>query len=81
MSECECTECFYLKTHRKVACSRTAYHCGHPNQASIVEHFKIHRIQKMPGFLGFGTAAFPLKRTPKWCPRKNIASKEVPPDA
>lgn len=44
--------------------------CRNPNKEKITKYFEEHKINKMPGFIGFIKAdgSFPVKRTPKWCP-------------
>lgn len=76
MSVCRCQTCPHLKGTRRVGNSRTAYSCGHPDQAYIEEYFKKNHIQKMPGFLAFGHGQLPMKRTVKWCPEEKKGDQQ-----
>lgn len=71
MNNCECDKCKYCFSYRRV--ETKAFMCYHPNQKYINEYFKNHKIQKMPGFIGFGERFSDVpknKTTPKWCPEK-----------
>lgn len=72
MSKCNCYECDFCKDNRRAGNTRGAYYCKHPNQSYIIDFFKQHKINKMPGFIGFGQKYenYPSnKTTPKWCPK------------
>ena len=76
MNNCECDKCEYCNGCG--AGKRTPFHCKHPNYDYIYEYFKEHKIQKMPGFIGFGEkySDVPVnKTTPKWCPKKMNGEK------
>lgn len=71
MNKCECDKCEYCLGLKHD--TRKGFHCKHPNQNHINDYFKEKKIQKMPGFIGFGEnfADVPKnKTTPKWCPKK-----------
>ena len=71
MKNCECDNCVYCKGHWHN--TRKSFMCCHYNQEYIIDYFKEHKIQKMPGFIGFGDnyATKPKnKTTPKWCPNR-----------
>ncbi|WP_300823032.1 hypothetical protein [uncultured Acetatifactor sp.] len=68
-----CKDCEYCKDFRKVGNTRASFSCEHPNQKYILNYFNEHRIQKMPGFLGYGkpySREVPIKTSPAWCPKK-----------
>ena len=70
MNKCECDRCQYCRGHRHS--TRKGFHCEHPDQKHIDNYFKERKIQKMPGFIGFGEnfSDVPVnKTTPKWCPK------------
>ena len=76
MESCKCPTCFYLLTRHKFGTVRTECRCGHPDKRFIDEFFESHKLQKEPGFICFRhPGEFPLKRTPKWCPRKRSAEE------
>lgn len=71
MNNCECDRCELCSGYRLD--KRKAFHCKHPNQKHIYDYFKEHKIQKMPGFIGFSEKFSDVpanKTTPKWCPKK-----------
>ena len=71
MNNCECDRCEHCKGYRRN--TRKNFHCEHPNQRYIYDYFQEHKIQKMPGFIGYGYAFIGVpdnKTTPKWCPKK-----------
>lgn len=77
MSKCDCMNCEYLGSYKKVGNVRTTYRCRHSDQSYILRYFLEHGIFYAPGFLGFGKEGFPRKTTPKWCPlRKERAEHE-----
>lgn len=69
----KCTECKYCTDYAPIKNTRRAFSCEHPNKDYILDYFKGHRIQKMPGFISFGEpfADKPsIKTSPAWCPKK-----------
>lgn len=53
--------------------TRASFSCEHPDHGYILDYFKKRRIQKMPGFLGYGkpfSGEVPIKTSPAWCPKK-----------
>ena len=78
MNNCECDNCEHCFGYRNS--TRRGFSCNHPNQRYIIDYFHKHKIQKMPGFIGFGEkfATVPKnKTTPKWCPKKSEGESEV----
>ena len=70
MDRCECDKCTYCKGRWHD--TRQGFSCDHPNQMHIIEWFRVKKIHKMPGFIGFGAkfSRVPTnKTTPKWCPK------------
>ncbi|HIW80276.1 MAG TPA: hypothetical protein H9742_01925 [Candidatus Acetatifactor stercoripullorum] len=68
-----CADCEYCKEFRKTGNIRSDFTCEHPDKEYIRKYFKEHKIQKMEGFLGFGTRysrEVPIKTSPAWCPKK-----------
>ena len=72
--KCKCVGCAYCKKYKTNGFgSRYEVHCKTDNQDFINNYFSKHKIQKMPGFIGFeNRGVFPIKRTPKWCPLNNL---------
>lgn len=64
--ECMCIDCPFCKQY-----FTNGRYCNHKNQKYIKKYFKNNNMKKMPGFIGFlkVNSEFPIKRTPKWCPR------------
>ena len=78
MNNCDCDNCEHCFGYRNA--TRRGFLCNHPNQSYIVDYFLKNKIQKMPGFIGFGEkfATVPKnKTTPKWCPKKSDVESEV----
>ena len=78
MAECEnCEFCVKRFTHATIEKRRMAYHCRHNDQKYIEDFFRDKKILKMPGFIGFSKpdGSFPVKNTPKWCPKKVVDQK------
>ncbi|MCX4300521.1 MAG: hypothetical protein OSJ73_26590, partial [Lachnospiraceae bacterium] len=49
------------------------------NQGYIQDYFREKRMNKMPGFLGYGarySEAVPIKTAPAWCPEKRAAKQK-----
>lgn len=75
----KCSGCQHCSGFRRFGNKRTSFTCSHPNQDYIRNYFHEKRMQKMPGFLGYGAKysdAVPIKTAPAWCPEKK-ASKEI----
>lgn len=71
----KCSECDYCSGFRPLRNTRTEFTCIHPDQDYIKNYFHEKRIQKMPGFIGFGARysdAVPIKTAPAWCPEKKV---------
>ena len=74
----KCSGCRHCSGLRRVGNTRTSFTCSHPDQDYIQNYFTQKRMQKMPGFLGYGARysdAVPVKTAPAWCPEKK-APKE-----
>ena len=57
----------------------TSFTCSHPDQGYIQDYFREKRMNKMPGFLGYGarySEAVPIKTAPAWCPEKRAAKQK-----
>lgn len=68
-----CADCEHCKGFRKMGNTRSSFSCEHPDQKYILDYFKDHRIQKMPGFIGYEkpfSGEVPIKTSPAWCPKK-----------
>ena len=66
-----CSNCIHCEEHRRLGNSRSEYTCGHPDKRYILDYFREHHINKMPGFLNFGKPGeIPVKTSPAWCPKK-----------
>ena len=75
----KCSGCQYCSGLRPVGNTRTSFTCFHPNQDYIKDYFHEKRMQKMPGFLGFGAKysdAVPIKTAPAWCPEKKAPEEK-----
>lgn len=71
----KCSGCQHCSGLRPIGNTRTSFTCRHPDQGYINNYFREKRMQKMPGFLGFGARysdAVPVKTAPAWCPKKKI---------
>ena len=71
----KCSECDYCSGFRPLGNTRTEFTCIHSDQDYIKNYFHEKRIQKMPGFIGFGARysdAVPIKTAPAWCPEKKV---------
>lgn len=69
----KCSGCQHCSGLRPIGNTRTSFTCSHPDQGYINNYFREKRMQKMPGFLGFGARysdAVPVKTAPAWCPEK-----------
>lgn len=69
----KCVECEHCREYRKLGNERSEFTCKHPRQRYIIDYFENHRIQKMPGFIGFGERFKDkpsIKTSPAWCPKK-----------
>lgn len=69
----KCSGCQHCSGLRKVGNTRTRFTCSHPDQGYIQNYFHEKRMQKMPGFLGYGARysdAVSIKTAPAWCPEK-----------
>ncbi len=71
----KCSGCQHCSGLRPIGNTRTSFTCSHPDQGYINNYFREKRMQKMPGFLGFGARysdAVPVKTAPAWCPEKKV---------
>lgn len=71
----KCSGCQHCSGLRPIGNTRTSFTCSHPDQGYINNYFREKRVQKMPGFLGFGVRysdAVPVKTAPAWCPEKKV---------
>ena len=71
----KCSGCQHCSGLRQIGNTRTSFTCSHPDQGYINNYFREKRMQKMPGFLGFGARysdAVPVKTAPAWCPEKKV---------
>ena len=71
----KCSGCQHCSGLRPIGNTRTSFTCSHPDQGYINNYFREKRMQKMPGFLGFGARysdAVPVKTAPAWCPKKKV---------
>ncbi len=71
----KCSGCQHCSGLRPIGNTRTSFTCSHPDQGYINNYFREKRVQKMPGFLGFGARysdAVPVKTAPAWCPEKKV---------
>lgn len=69
----KCSACQHCSGFRSLGNTRTSFTCRHPDQRYIENYFHKKRMQKMPGFLGYGARysdAVPVKTAPAWCPKK-----------
>lgn len=69
----KCSQCCHCREYRKFGNTRSEFTCNHPDHDYILNYFYKNKIQKMPGFLGFGekySHTVPLKTSPRWCPEK-----------
>ena len=75
----KCSGCQHCSGLRPVGNTRTSFSCSHPDQGYILDYFREKRIQKMPGFLGYGARysdAVPIKTAPAWCPKKKASEEK-----
>ena len=75
----KCSGCQHCSGLRPVGNTRTSFSCSHPDQGYILDYFREKRIQKMPGFLGYGARysdAVPIKTAPAWCPEKKAPEEK-----
>lgn len=75
----KCSGCQHCSGLRKVGNTRTIFTCSHPDQGYILDYFHERRMQKMPGFLGYGARysdAVPIKTAPAWCPEKKASAEK-----
>lgn len=75
----KCADCGYCKDIRNLGNTRGSFHCEHPDQDYINNYFKEHKIQKMPGFIGFGEKfknVPSIKTSPAWCPKKAVGNNK-----
>ena len=75
----KCSGCRHCSGLRRVGNTRTSFTCSHPDQDYIQNYFTEKRMQKMPGFLGYGarySEAVPIKTAPAWCPEKRAAKQK-----
>lgn len=80
MVECEtCEFCVKYFTHSSSERRRSVYHCRHNNHKYIDDYFRDKKILKMAGCIGFSKkdGSFPVKNTPKWCPKKAVEPHET----
>lgn len=80
MTECEtCEFCVKHFTHSSAENRRRVYHCRHIDQKYIENYFREKGILKMPGCIGFSKpdGSFPVKNTPKWCPKRRQNRNET----
>ena len=77
----KCSECGYCSGFRPQSVTntlgntRTEFTCIHPDQDYTKNYFHEKRLQKMPGFIGFGARysdAVLIKTAPAWCPEKKV---------
>ena len=64
----KCSGCQHCSGLRPIGNTRTSFTCSHPDQGYINNYFREKRMQKMPGFLGFGARysdAVPEKKVPE----------------
>ena len=69
----KCSECNHCSGLRCPGSTSTSFTCSHPDQGYIQDYFREKRMNKMPGFLGYGarySEAVPIKTSPAWCPEK-----------
>ena len=76
---CECENCRYCRKHYvgfSRQSKRTEYYCNHEDQGQIEKYFRERKLLKMPGLIGFSKpdGSFPVKNTPKWCPKKEVTA-------
>lgn len=75
----KCADCEHCTDIRGLGNTRGSFHCEHPNKDYINKYFKEHKIQKMPGFIGFGEkykSVPSIKTSPAWCPKKAGGNNE-----
>ena len=75
----KCSGCQHCSGLRPVGNTRTSFTCSHPDHGYINDYFREKRMQKMPGFLGFGARysdAVPIKTAPAWCPEKKASEEK-----
>ena len=75
----KCSGCQHCSGLRPVGNTRTSFTCSHPDHGYINDYFREKRMQKMPGFLGFGARysdAVPIKTAPAWCPEKRVPEEK-----
>ena len=71
----KCLECNHCSGLRRPGSTSTSFTCSHPDQGYIQDYFREKRMNKMPGFLGYGarySEAVPIKTSPAWCPEKKV---------
>lgn len=71
----KCSMCEYCEETRRYGNSRSEFSCKHPAQSYILNYFREHKMNKMPGFLNYGkpwSHDVPLKTSPAWCPQKRV---------
>ncbi len=75
----KCSECNHYSGLRRPGNTSTNFTCSHPDQRYIQNYFREKRMNKMPGFLGYGarySEAVPIKTAPAWCPEKRVAKQK-----
>lgn len=72
----KCSACNHCSGFRPLGNTRTKFTCAHPDQEHINDYFHKNRINKMPGFIGYGAGysdVVPIKTAPAWCPKKKTS--------
>ena len=75
----KCSECNHCSGLRRPGNTSTSFTCSHPDQGYIQNYLREKRMNKMPGFLGYGarySEAVPIKTSPAWCPEKRAAKQK-----
>lgn len=73
VSDVKCRECQYCRGWLHLGYTRTEYSCFNPDWEYIEDYFKMHRITKMPGLIGYSAPygnVPKIKTSPAWCPFK-----------
>ena len=75
-----CKNCEYCEYISRSNASRYQCFCEHPDSEYIREYYRIHKISKYPGFLGYTkkwSRECPIKTAPAWCPLKAAESEDM----
>lgn len=76
----KCKECSYCEKRGTLFGVRRLFYCVHPDQKSIANYFRDHRMTKAIGFLCYGEKDdrdLPaIKTSPRWCPLRKEQGNE-----